>query len=62
MVNSGLHPPTNSVYCDVAMTPGNVHDGQGWYYDGATPADPFAGTLWVACGHTDTRNSLWTSY
>jgi prepilin-type N-terminal cleavage/methylation domain-containing protein len=65
-VNNGLHPSTTSVYCDQMMLPGNVHDGQGWYYDGAFTAggqpDSFAGSLWVACDHTDTAGSNWTSF
>jgi general secretion pathway protein G len=65
-VNNGLHPSTSSVYCDLVMVPGNVHDGQGWYYDGALAAggqpDSQAGSIWVACDHTDTIGSSWTSF
>ncbi|MFI5361902.1 MAG: type II secretion system protein [Elusimicrobiota bacterium] len=55
-VNTGLHPPTNSVYCDSTLLPGSVHDGQGWYYDGSS------GSIYVACDHTDTIGNLWDSY
>ena len=61
-VKNGLHPPTNSVYCDSIMRAGSVHDGQGWYYDGAIPDDSLKGTVWVACDHTDSKGSTWTSY
>jgi prepilin-type N-terminal cleavage/methylation domain-containing protein len=61
-VNNGLHPPTNSVYCDAMMVPGDIHDGQGWYYDGVLPTDSQAGGIWIACDHTDTNGSAWTSY
>ena len=61
-VNSGLHPPTNAVYCDYVILPGIVHDGQGWYYDGGIPADPQFGSVWVACDHTDTKGTEWSAY
>lgn len=61
-VKSGLHAPTNSVYCDASMVPGSVHDGQGWYYDGVAPEDSQYGGIWVACDHTDTIGRDWTSY
>jgi general secretion pathway protein G len=61
-VKNGLHPPTDSVYCDSIMVGGSVHDSQGWYYDGALPEDSQKGTVWVACDHTDTKGSSWTSY
>lgn len=61
-VKSGLHPPVNTVYCDYSMVPGLIHDGQGWYYDGAAPADSYNGGVWVACDHTDTSGGFWTSY
>ena len=61
-VKNGLHPLTNSVYCDSIMVAGSVHDGQGWYYDGALPDDSQKGSIWVACDHTDTKGSTWTSY
>jgi len=60
-VDNGLHPPTPGVYCDAQMIPGDVHDGQGWYYDGVS-GDSQAGGIWVACDHTDTKGSSWTSY
>jgi general secretion pathway protein G len=60
-VTTVLHPPTNSVYCDSAMLAGNVHDGQGWYYDG-DPADARVGNIYVACDHTDTMGNFWSSY
>lgn len=61
-VKSGLHTPTKSVYCDGQMIPGSIHDGQGWYYDGTSPADAFAGSVWVACDHTDVIGNAWTTY
>jgi len=61
-VNSGLHPATNSVYCDSKMVAGSVHDGQGWYYDGTFPQDSGIGVVWVACDHTDSAGNSWTSY
>ncbi len=61
-VKNGLHPPISGVYCDSLMIPGSIHDGQGWYYDGALPADSQAGGIWVACDHTDTIGNTWTSY
>ena len=61
-VQSGLHPPTNSVYCDATMVSGSIHDGAGWYYDGTVPADSLAGGVWVACDHTDGAGSTWTTY
>ena len=61
IVNNGLHPPTNSVYCDALMLPGDVHDGQGWYYDGVA-LDSQNGGIWVACDHTDTTGTNWSSY
>lgn len=60
-IQTGLHPPTKSVYCDSVLTAGSVHDGQGWYYNGDT-ADPAFGTVNVACDHTDTKGSDWTTY
>ena len=39
LVKNGLHPTTNAVYCDYEMVAGSIHDGQGWYYDGAQPAE-----------------------
>jgi len=59
VVKNWVHPPTSEVYCDSMMIPGNVHDGQGWYYDGV---DPQVGAVWVACDHTDTRGIDWTNY
>jgi prepilin-type N-terminal cleavage/methylation domain-containing protein len=61
IVKTTLHPPTNAVYCDSILTAGNVHDGQGWYYDGDIN-DPLIGSIYVACAHTDTKGSYWTSY
>jgi general secretion pathway protein G len=60
-VNNGLHPQTNNVYCDSVLTAGAVHDAQGWYYDG-DPTDSLFGSIYVACDHTDTKGSFWTSY
>lgn len=60
-VTTGLHPPVNTVYCDSTLTAFNVHDGQGWYYDGNS-ADAAFGSVYVACDHTDTKGSFWTSY
>ena len=60
-VQNGLHPPTNSVYCDSTLLPGSVHDGQGWYYDG-TQADSLFGSVYVACDHLDTKGNSWTNY
>ena len=62
VVKNGLHPPTSSVYCDYQMVGGSIHDGQGWYYDGANPLDNYSGGVWVACDHTDTSSNDWTSY
>ncbi len=62
MVKNGLHPTTNSVYCDYEIVAGAVHDGQGWYYDGALPTDSQNGGVFVACDHTDTIGSSWTNY
>jgi prepilin-type N-terminal cleavage/methylation domain-containing protein len=62
IVKNGLHPPTDNVFCDSALVAGSVHDGQGWYYDGALPADSVGGSVWVACDHTDTKGGSWTSY
>lgn len=61
-VTNGLHPTTYNVYCDAQMLPGNIHDAQGWYFDGAPPADQLNGNIWVACGHVDTKGTLWTTY
>lgn len=61
-LKSGLHPPVSTVYCDYELIPGSVHDGQGWYYDGALPEDSNFGGIWVACDHTDVKGSFWTSY
>lgn len=61
-VKSGLHPPVANVYCDAAMIPGSIHDGQGWYYDGTLPQDSQTGGVWVACDHTDTIGNFWTGY
>jgi general secretion pathway protein G len=61
-VKSGLHPATNAVYCDAEMVPGSVHDSQGWYYDGVLPHDSQAGSIWVACDHTDSKGTTWTAY
>lgn len=60
-VHNGVHPPTNSVYCDSVLTAGSVHDGQGWYYVGDQTDSTF-GSVYVACDHTDTRGTFWTSY
>jgi general secretion pathway protein G len=57
-----LHPSVSSVYCDWNMVAGAVHDAQGWYYEGAMPQDGQAGSIWVACDHTDTIGKYWTSY
>ena len=63
IVKNGLHPATGNVYCDWTIQPGAVHDGQGWYYDGAVPAsDSQMGSVWVACDHTDTAGHFWTTY
>jgi type II secretory pathway pseudopilin PulG len=62
VVKNTLHPPVNSVYCDYEMLAGAIHDGQGWYYDGALPADQSHGGVWVACDHTDTLGKDWTVY
>lgn len=63
-VNNTIHPPTNNVYCDDStdIQTGFPHDGQGWYFDGTVPADPLNGDIWVACDHTDTVGTTWTSY
>jgi prepilin-type N-terminal cleavage/methylation domain-containing protein len=61
MVQTGLHSATSSVFCDSAMTAGNVHDGQGWYYDGDV-TDSRIGYAYVACDHTDTKGNFWSSY
>jgi general secretion pathway protein G len=61
-VKSGLHPATNSVYCDSALVAGSVHDSQGWYYDGVLPHDSLAGSIWVACDHPDSKGVPWTTY
>jgi len=61
VVKNYVHPPTNNVYCDSAITPGNVHDGQGWYYDGDVN-DSGIGNLYVACDHTDSKGSFWSNY
>ena len=60
-VKDGLHSPTSNVVCDSAMLAGNVHDGQGWYYDG-DPADARMGYVYVACDHTDSKGNFWSSY
>jgi prepilin-type N-terminal cleavage/methylation domain-containing protein len=60
-VTNGLHPSVNTVYCDTQLTAGNVHDGQGWYYDG-DQTDSLFGNVYVACDHTDTKGNSWTSY
>jgi prepilin-type N-terminal cleavage/methylation domain-containing protein len=62
IINNGLHPATNNVYCDAQIVAGNVHDGQGWYFDGLLPADSGAGGIWVACDHTDSQGNVWTTY
>jgi prepilin-type N-terminal cleavage/methylation domain-containing protein len=36
-------------------------DAGGWYFDNV-PGDSGAGTLIVACTHTDTKGLTWTSY
>jgi len=63
-VNNTLHLPTNHVVCDASadIDSGSPHDGDGWYFDGVTPNDPQNGTIWVACDHTDTIGTIWTSY
>jgi prepilin-type N-terminal cleavage/methylation domain-containing protein len=61
LVKDEVHPPTNNVYCDSAITAGNVHDGQGWYYNGDVN-DPAIGNLYVACDHTDSKGSYWSNY
>ncbi|HVE13801.1 MAG TPA: type II secretion system protein [Elusimicrobiota bacterium] len=61
-VKTGIHPPVSDVYCDYKMIAGSIHDGQGWYYDGDTPTDSQVGGVWVACDHTDTKGTIWTSY
>jgi general secretion pathway protein G len=61
-VKSGLHAPTNAVYCDTQMVGGSVHDGQGWYYDGALPLDGLWGSLTVACDHPDSKGQEWSLY
>lgn len=60
-VRTGLHPPTNAVYCDTVLVAGSVHDSQGWYYDG-DPTDSLFGNLYVACDHQDTMGRDWTTY
>lgn len=60
-VKTGLHVPTNNVYCDSALTAGSVHDGQGWYYNGDATDSAF-GSVYIACDHTDSKGSFWTSY
>jgi prepilin-type N-terminal cleavage/methylation domain-containing protein len=61
-VKTGLHNPVATVYCDYEMVAGSIHDGQGWYYDGALPHDGSAGGIWIACDHTDSKSRDWTSY
>ena len=61
-VKSGLHPVTSNVYCDSQMVSGSIHDGTGWYFDGALPADQFNNGVWVACDHTDVAGHTWTTY
>ncbi|OIO08021.1 MAG: hypothetical protein AUJ52_08960 [Elusimicrobia bacterium CG1_02_63_36] len=34
---------------------------EGWRYDNVS-GDPNYGTLWVNCSHTDSKNSVWTTY
>jgi prepilin-type N-terminal cleavage/methylation domain-containing protein len=36
-------------------------DAAGWLYNSLT-GDPNLGTVLVNCTHTDTKNSIWTSY
>jgi prepilin-type N-terminal cleavage/methylation domain-containing protein len=56
------HVASNNVFSHWVISPGDEHDGTGWIYDGINPGDSFIGTLWVACSHTDTKGSYWTSY
>lgn len=39
----------------------NGNDGGRWYMDNQ-PNDANYGTVWVACTHTDTKASAWSSY
>lgn len=62
LVKNTLHPAVNTVACRPDMTPGNVDDAQGWYYDGTQPEDVNHGKVWVACDHTDSKGTDWTNY
>jgi general secretion pathway protein G len=63
-VNNTLHVPTNNVFCDsdANILGGAPHDSDGWYYDGTNSPDQLNGSIWVACNHTDTVGTTWTSY
>jgi prepilin-type N-terminal cleavage/methylation domain-containing protein len=39
----------------------SADDSAGWLYNNLT-GDPNLGTVLVNCTHTDTKNSIWTSY
>jgi general secretion pathway protein G len=43
------------------LVSGAPSDAGGWAYDNVT-TDPNLGTVWVACTHTDTKGTTWTSY
>ena len=58
----GWHAETTNVFSHWQIAPGDEHDGSGWIYDGFTPGDANIGNIWVACSHTDSKGSIWTSY
>ena len=51
--------PDSSVEVDGLFSPAS--DVGGWAYDNGTPDVP-VGTVLVACTHTDTKGSTWSTY
>jgi len=45
----------------IAVEAAAPSDAGGWAYDNVA-TDPNLGTVWVACTHTDTKGTTWTSY
>jgi prepilin-type N-terminal cleavage/methylation domain-containing protein len=62
VVPVATEPPyhgASSVEQDVILTAWT--DSNGWIYDN-NASDTFAGTVMVACTHTDTKGSSWSTY
>ncbi len=52
---------TDSSLITLGSQAGGWQDVGGWIYDSA-PGDQSYGSIFVACTHTDTKGSYWTSY